>query len=147
MFGGNASERCGRSGSYSAVRNGPFTVDVALELNNHELLITDDAFDKIADRNNANWLFSLKHRQMAHPLLSHDGHALVNGLSWLCNDDVSFHDVPHGRCWRRLAFEDNIPRIVPFGDDTNEFLTFHHDQRSNVFSAIFATASKTVASG
>ena len=49
VFGGNASERCGRSGSYSAVHNGPFTVDVALELNNRELLITDYAFDKIAD--------------------------------------------------------------------------------------------------
>jgi hypothetical protein len=49
MFGGNASERCGRSGSYSAVHDGPFTIDVVLELNNHELLITDYAFDKIAD--------------------------------------------------------------------------------------------------
>ena len=49
LFGGNASKRCGRSGSYSAVHNGPFTVDVAFELNNHELLVTDDAFDKIAD--------------------------------------------------------------------------------------------------
>jgi hypothetical protein len=49
MFGGNASGRRGRSGSCSAVHNGPFTVDVAFELNNHELLITDDAFDKIAD--------------------------------------------------------------------------------------------------
>ena len=49
MFGGNASERCGRSGSYSAVHNGPFTVNVVFELNNRELLITDYAFDKIAD--------------------------------------------------------------------------------------------------
>jgi hypothetical protein len=49
MLGGNAAERCGRSGSCSAVHNGPFTVDVAFELNNRELLITDDAFDKIAD--------------------------------------------------------------------------------------------------
>jgi hypothetical protein len=49
MFGGNASERRGRSGSYSAVHNGAFTVDVAFELNNHELLITDYAFDEIAD--------------------------------------------------------------------------------------------------
>src|ERR1700676_5402295 len=57
---------------------------------------------------------------MAHPLLSHDGHTLVNGLFWPCNDDVSFHDVPNGRCGRRLALEDNIPRIVPFGDDANE---------------------------
>ena len=50
VFGGNASEplRSFRF-SYSAVHNGRFTVDVAFELNNHELLITDDAFDKIAD--------------------------------------------------------------------------------------------------
>ena len=38
-----------RSQSYSAVRNGPFTVDVLLELNNDELLITDYALDEIAD--------------------------------------------------------------------------------------------------
>ena len=49
MFGGNASERCGRSGSYSAVHNSPLTMDVVFELGNHELLITDYAFDKIAD--------------------------------------------------------------------------------------------------
>jgi hypothetical protein len=49
MFGDNASERCSRSGSYSAVYNRPFTVDVVFELNNHELLITDYALDKIAD--------------------------------------------------------------------------------------------------
>jgi hypothetical protein len=49
MLGGNASERRGRSGSYSAVHNGPFTIDVVFELNNHELLISDYAFDKIAD--------------------------------------------------------------------------------------------------
>ena len=48
-FGRNASERCGRSGTYSAVHNGPSTVNVLFELNNRELLITDDAFDKIAD--------------------------------------------------------------------------------------------------
>jgi hypothetical protein len=135
MFGRNAAERCGRSGSYSAIHNGPFTVDVLLKLNNDELLITDYALDKIAD--NANWLFSLKHRQMAHALLTHDGRTLVNGLFWLCNDDVSFHDVPHERCGRCLALEDNIPPIVPFGDDANEFLALHHYQRSNVFFSHF----------
>ena len=49
MFSGNASDRCGRSRSYSAVHNGPLTMDVVFELGNHELLITDYAFDKIAD--------------------------------------------------------------------------------------------------
>jgi 6-phosphofructokinase len=38
-----------RSRSHSAIHNGPFTLDVLLELNNDELLITDYAFDKIAD--------------------------------------------------------------------------------------------------
>src|SRR5258708_16270219 len=74
---------------------------------------------------------------MAHALLTHYGHTLVNGLFWLCNDDVSFHDVPHGRCGRRLTLENNIPRIMPFGDDANEFVAFHHGQRSNVFFSHF----------
>ena len=38
-----------RSRSHSAVDDGPFTVDVLLELNNDELLITDYALDEIAD--------------------------------------------------------------------------------------------------
>src|SRR5215470_9590886 len=74
---------------------------------------------------------------MAHAFLSHYGQALVNGLSRLYNDDASFHDVPHGRCGRRLTLENNIPRIVPFGDDANEFLAFHDDQRSHVFFSHF----------
>jgi len=49
MIGRSASERCCRSGSYSAVHNGAFTVDVLLELNNNELLITDYTLDEIAD--------------------------------------------------------------------------------------------------
>ena len=35
--------------SYSAVHTGQFTADVVFELSNQELLITDCAFDKIAD--------------------------------------------------------------------------------------------------
>ncbi len=38
-----------RSRSHSAVDDGPRTVDVLLQLNNGELLITDDALDEIAD--------------------------------------------------------------------------------------------------
>src|SRR5450631_1250998 len=74
---------------------------------------------------------------MAHALLSHEGHTLVNGLFRPCNDDVSFHDVPHGRCGRRFTLENNIPRIVPFGDNANELVAFHHYQRSNVFFSHF----------
>ena len=48
MFGRNASERCVVR-SHSAVDDGPSTVDVLLELNNGELLITDYALDEIAD--------------------------------------------------------------------------------------------------
>src|ERR1039457_861845 len=74
---------------------------------------------------------------MAHALLSNEGHTLVNGLFRPCNDDASFHDVPHGRCGRRFTLENNIPRIVPFGDNANELVAFHHYQRSNVFFSHF----------
>src|ERR1700761_1509193 len=74
---------------------------------------------------------------MADALLTHDGHAFVNGLSRLCNDDVSFHDVSYGRRRRRLAPENNVPRVVPFGDDADEFLAVHHDQRANVLFSHF----------
>jgi hypothetical protein len=36
---------------------------------------------------------------------------------------------------------------MPFGDDANELVAFHHGNDPMSFSAIFATASKTVASG
>jgi hypothetical protein len=36
-----------------------------------------------------------------------------------------------------LSFENNIPRIVPFGDNANELVAFHHYQRSNVFFSHF----------
>src|SRR6266852_3702021 len=74
---------------------------------------------------------------MAHALLSHEGHTLVNGLFRPCNDDVSFHDVPHGRCGRHFTLENNIPRIVPFGDNANELVAFHHYQRPNVHFSHF----------
>src|SRR5260370_26315786 len=74
---------------------------------------------------------------MAHALLTYEGHTLVNGWFRPCNDDVSFHDVPHGRCGRRFTLENNIPRIVPFGDDADELVAFHHYQRSNVFFSHF----------
>jgi hypothetical protein len=74
---------------------------------------------------------------MAHALLTNKGHTLVNGLFRPRNDDASFHDVPHGRCGRRFTLENNIPRIVPFGDNANELVAFHHYQRSNVFFSHF----------
>ena len=74
---------------------------------------------------------------MAHALLSHECHTLVNGLFRPRNDDVSFHDVPHGRCGRCFALENDIPRVVSFGDDANELVAIHHDHRSNVFLSHF----------
>ena len=37
----------------------------------------------------------------------------------------------------RFALENNIPRVVPFGDNANELVAIHHDQRSNVFFSHF----------
>jgi hypothetical protein len=45
-------------------------VNVVFELVDHEFLIADDAFDKIADRDNANQLLAIEDRQVANALLS-----------------------------------------------------------------------------
>jgi hypothetical protein len=52
--------------------------------------------------------------------------AFIVPLRPTCRCVTSPSDVPHGRCGRRLTLENNIPRIVPFGDDANEFLALHH---------------------
>jgi hypothetical protein len=49
MSGGNASERCVVRDRIQPSIMARLAMDVVFELGNHELLITDYAFDKIAD--------------------------------------------------------------------------------------------------
>src|SRR3974390_211973 len=74
---------------------------------------------------------------MTYALLSHKYHTLLNGFFWPSDDNVSLHDLPHRHCWRGFALKNDIPGVVSFGDDTNEFVAIHHDQRSNVLVSHF----------
>jgi len=110
----------------------PLPVNVVFKLLNDEFLITDDTFHEVADRHDANHFFSFEHGQMAHKLVTHEGHALLDRLFGPHTYDVPLHDVPDRRCGRGLALEHDIARIVSLGDDADEFLTIHDDQRSDV---------------
>jgi len=68
---------------------------------------------------------------MAHALFTHQGHTLFNRLFRPRNDDPCFHDVSHGHCGRCFALENNIPRVVPFGDDANELGAIRQPKQIN----------------
>jgi hypothetical protein len=58
------------------LRLGP--TDIMLQLLDHELPVADDAFDQIPDRDDAEKLAIIDHRQVAHALGAHDCHAFLD---------------------------------------------------------------------
>ena len=51
-----------------------------LELIDHEVLITDYAFDQIPNRDDSNQLTVIDNGKMAHSLIRHNRHAFCHGL-------------------------------------------------------------------
>src|SRR5450759_3258531 len=74
---------------------------------------------------------------MAHALVAHESHALLDGLFGQHEYDAPFHDLPDRRRGRQMALEYNVTRIVSLGDDTDQFLAIHHEQRSDVILSHF----------
>lgn len=111
----------------------PLALNIMFKLIDNEFLITYYALNKITNRNDSNKLFSIQHREMAYAPLCHEGHALFNGLFGPRNQHPCLHDIANHRRGRIFDYESNIPRKVSLGDDAKEYLTIHHDQRTNVF--------------
>src|SRR6266511_4005022 len=56
----------------------PVALDVMFELFDNELLITDNAFHHVANRNYTNQSFTFEHRKMAHGFRGHHSHAFLD---------------------------------------------------------------------
>src|SRR5258706_12477177 len=69
--------------------------DVMLQLLDHELPVADDALDQITDRDDAEKLTIIDHRQMAHALGAHDRHAFLDRFVGLNAYHVALHDFAH----------------------------------------------------
>src|SRR5271165_3321422 len=64
----------------------------------------------------------------------------IRKLGVPCVIDRLIQQANYSLYWRRgrcLAFENDIPSIVPFGDHADDLVAVHHNQRSNVFFSHF----------
>src|SRR5258707_15539815 len=76
---------------HRGLRLGP--ADVMLQLLDHEFPVADDALDQITDRDNAEKLTIIDHRQMAHALGAH-GQPPAGGCNRVAFSSVSFLSDP-----------------------------------------------------
>src|SRR5258708_248277 len=112
------------------LRLGP--ADVMLQLLDHELPVADDALDQISDRDDAETLTIIDHRQMAHALGAHDRHAFLDRFVGLNAYHVALHDFADQRLWRCATLQKHVAGVVPLGNDPDELASVEHHQRADV---------------
>src|SRR6478735_8403996 len=71
--------------------------DVALKLVDGLLLVGDDPLHQITDGENPHYLVVFQDREVAHPLVGHDGHALVDRVPGGHVEHRTTHDLGHPR--------------------------------------------------
>jgi hypothetical protein len=64
--------------------------------------------------------------------VGHEPHAVVRILLRSHGDDLRRHDGFDARLLRRPAEQDDLSRVVALGDDADQPLARHHEQRSDV---------------
>ena len=72
----------------SSRRRRSMAVNIVLELLDDELLLADDRFDKIANRDNTDHLLVVEDGQVAHRLRGHHSHTFADGLIGPRTDDL-----------------------------------------------------------
>src|SRR5246127_5622709 len=69
--------------------------DILFEVIDRLCLGRNDAFNQITDRYNSDYLSSFYHRQMPHPLFSHDSHAIDHRVGRICGYEILSHYLLH----------------------------------------------------
>ena len=69
---------------------------------------------------------------MAHAAVGHELHAVIDAVARRHGEYGRGHDLAHRRFRRRAALQDNLARVVAFGNDAEQLRTFHHQQRADV---------------
>src|SRR5262249_30123764 len=105
--------------------------DVVLKLVDGRLLIGNDPLHEVADGEDTYHLVALEHRQVSHPLLGHEGEALVDRVGGRHRDDRAAHDLSHPRLPGKPPFKDDLARVVALGNHPHEPLLLHHYERAH----------------
>src|SRR6266511_4227585 len=83
---------------------------------------------------------------MPNSLFSHQSHAFFDRLLKMGIDHVACHDFLDQRVGGSSAKENNLARVVTFGDDADKSRPVHHHESADFLSAMRLRASNTVAS-
>src|SRR5258708_30317767 len=112
------------------LRLGP--ADVMLQLLDHELPVADEALDQITDRDDAEKLTIVDHRQVAHALGAHECHAFLDRFVRLNAYNIAHHDFANQRLWRCATLQKHVASVVPLGKDADDLAAVEHQQRADV---------------
>src|SRR5262245_48370099 len=100
--------------------------DIALELLDDELLLGDDRFYQVTDRDHPTHPTLLHYRQMSNTFFRHQGHAFLDvaiGLGIYYTSGHYFSDLS-GR--RRTTLQNNFSCVIPLRDNTHQLRAFHY---------------------
>ncbi len=75
----------------------------------------------------------MKHWQVPDAMKSHQTHAFLDRMSRRDLDELAGKDFPYRSLLRRLAFERDLARVIPFRQDTQELLLIGDQQRADIF--------------
>jgi len=82
------------------------------------------------NRDDADKLSIIDHRQMAHELGCHDCHAFLDRFVGLDAYQVGRHDFANQRLWRCTTLQKHVAGIVPLGNDADDLAAVEHHQRA-----------------
>lgn len=98
----------------------PSSRDIALELLDQELLLGNDAAHDVADRHDSDEVVTVHHGEMSEAVVGHELHALGDRRAAGDGHGISGHDVCDGGVLRLAVDEDDLPCVIPLGNDPNE---------------------------
>ena len=102
-----------------------------LELLDYESLLRDDVFHQVTDGDETKQVATVQDRQVAEPIFRHQRHPFLAGLVGSHVHDRGRHDFAHARFLRRPSHENDLPRLVAFGDQADYGLAFNDEERAN----------------
>jgi hypothetical protein len=105
--------------------------DIALQLLDNELLVGDDGFDEVTDRDDADYFSFVDDRKMADAFIRHYGHTFFDRLLQVSVGHMTGHYFLDPSVRGGSAKKDNLSSVVSLGDDAGEPRTVHDHESAD----------------
>ena len=105
---------------------------VIFQMRNCGSLIRNDRFNKIADRQYANWISVPENRKVPHASASHESHAFFDCVSRAYVWNRRLHDTSHAGSPGSFTVEENAARASSLRDNAHQPRVYNHEKRPYV---------------